>query len=296
MRRQRLQRRQVEDHEEAGFLPHRHDHQAIERGVLAAEPVARGHAEQAEDLVDQAVGRRIEEQPDVRDRDHGQHGRGEERQTQERLAQDLAVDPHGHQQRERDRRRNGAEREQQVVAEHPPEDRVLEHQRVVLEPDERRRPAALRRRVETADQGRDRRIVRERHQEHGRRQHHQPPMDGAQLHVASPEGLAAKARRCKAGNVTARLPLPPPSSPRKRGSRSRWCGAAARGPWMPAFAGMTEEEGRPSLRLCVFVANAAPTACTTAAGGRIRAGRLSSPGRPAWCRSARPAGRRSAPW
>jgi hypothetical protein len=47
VRRHRLQRREVEDHEEAGFLPHGDHHQAGERRVLASEPVVGAGADAA---------------------------------------------------------------------------------------------------------------------------------------------------------------------------------------------------------------------------------------------------------
>jgi hypothetical protein len=47
VRRHLLQRREVEDHEKARLLPHRHQHETRERGALAAQPVVRGQSERA---------------------------------------------------------------------------------------------------------------------------------------------------------------------------------------------------------------------------------------------------------
>ena len=116
-RRDALQRRQIEDHEEAGFLPDRHEGDGGKRRVGRAEPVVRGKVERAGDLFEQAVLRRVEEQPDVGDRDHRQHGRGEVGHADERAPGDAVVDPERHQDRERDRERDGAGREQEIVPE-----------------------------------------------------------------------------------------------------------------------------------------------------------------------------------
>ena len=85
-RRDRLQRREVEDHEEAGFLPDRDDDHARERGRRVCRASCGWQAERAGDLLEQAVLRRVEEEPDVGHRDHRQHRRREERHAQEGAA------------------------------------------------------------------------------------------------------------------------------------------------------------------------------------------------------------------
>ena len=177
LRRHLLQRRQIKDHEEAGILPNRDRDQADQRGRLVAEPVVRRDAEQAQHLVEQAVARRIEEQPDIGDRDHRQHGRGEERQPQKRPAGDLAVDPDRHGKRKRNGQRNNACRVDDVVGERAPEHRVAEHGLIIIRADERRGAAALWGRKEAVDDGGDGGIMGERHQQHRRRQQQQPTVN-----------------------------------------------------------------------------------------------------------------------
>src|SRR6266496_6699425 len=78
MRRDGLKRGQVEDHEKAGFLPDRDHDEAGEGRAAAAEPVVAGQTEETGDLLEKTVAGRVEEEPDIGHRDHGQHGRREE--------------------------------------------------------------------------------------------------------------------------------------------------------------------------------------------------------------------------
>ncbi len=92
---------------------------AGERGALVAQPVVRRQAQRAGDLLQQAVLRRVEEQPDVGHRDHRQHGGREVGHAQEGAAGDALVDPQRHHQRQADRQRDGGAGEPQVVVHAP---------------------------------------------------------------------------------------------------------------------------------------------------------------------------------
>ena len=131
------------------------------------------------DLVEQAVARRVEEEPDIRDRDHRQHGRGEIRHAQQGAPGQAAVDEKRHEEREPDRERDGAERVDEIIGERLPEDRVGEHVLVIGDADEMRRTVHLRRRVEGIDERRDDRDMREGRKQHHRGQKKKPGLDAA---------------------------------------------------------------------------------------------------------------------
>eukprot|EP01022_Parablepharisma_sp_SALTPOND_P021792 TRINITY_DN435_c5_g1_i1.p1 TRINITY_DN435_c5_g1~~TRINITY_DN435_c5_g1_i1.p1 ORF type:complete len:766 (+),score=253.47 TRINITY_DN435_c5_g1_i1:968-3265(+) len=220
-RRDLLQCGQVEDHEEAGFLPHRHHHQGPQHGVGVAQPVVRGQAERAGDLLQQAVLGRVEEQPDIGHRDHGQHRRREIGQAQHAAPGQPFIDPQGHQDGQGYGHRDGAQGKPQVVAQGPPEHRIVHHQRIVLQADEHRRPTALGRGKEAMPQRRQRRVVREGEQEHHGRGEQQPGQDG---------GRQAFHRR-------ARCAAPQRPQARRMRSASRWASfRAASGVLVPDSA------------------------------------------------------------
>ena len=177
IRRHRLQRREVEDHEKASFLPYGDDHQRRQRRTAAAEPVVARQPEEPGDLLEEAIAGRIEEEPDVRDGDHRQHRRREVGEPQESASREVSVHPDGHQQRERDRQRNRAERVPEVVRERLPEDRVVDQRAIIVEADECRRVRAPWRRIKAVPEVRDRRIVCEQREQRRRRQQQQPGVD-----------------------------------------------------------------------------------------------------------------------
>ena len=131
-------------------------------------------SEHARRLFEESVSRRIEKQPDIGHRDHRKHRRREIREPQEAAPRQPLVDPHGHQQRERDRHRDRAERVPEVIGKRLPEDRVVSERAVIVESDEDRRSRAFGCRIEAVPKVRDRRIVREKHEQHRRRQQQQP--------------------------------------------------------------------------------------------------------------------------
>ncbi|WP_306414943.1 hypothetical protein [Shinella sp. DD12] len=100
-RRDLLERGEVEDHEEAGLLPDRDDDQRPQRRGGRAEQVVVAEADKAEQLVDRPIARRIEEQPDIRDGDHRQHGWREVGHAHQALAVDPVVDEERHGKRQR---------------------------------------------------------------------------------------------------------------------------------------------------------------------------------------------------
>ena len=177
VRRHRLEGGEVEDHEKPRLLPHRdHDHRS-QRGLPVAEPVVPPAAEPAEDVVEQPVIRREEEQPDIGDRDHRQHRRREIRHAHQSPPRNGSVDGESHHQRQDHRGRNGPQRIDRVVAQRRPEHGVGYQVGVVLDPDEARRAAALGRGIEAVEQRRRRRPVGKRHQQQQRRHDQQPALD-----------------------------------------------------------------------------------------------------------------------
>ena len=176
-RRNALQRRQIEDHEESRFFPDGHDDHASKRGIAAAQPVMAWDPEVSGDLLEQAVLRCIEEEPDIRHSDHRQHGRCEVGNAKERLALELLVHPHRHEHGKADRQRNRAERKPGVVREHLPEDRVIEHAPVIVETDEDGGAIAFGRREEAVPQRGTGGVMREERKQHGGRQKEEPAVD-----------------------------------------------------------------------------------------------------------------------
>ena len=170
---QTLQGGEVEDHEEAGLLPHRHHRHGAERGALVAEPVLRRQTEQAGDLLEQAVARRVEEEPDVGHGHHRQHRRREIGHAQKAASCHALVDTERHQQRQADRQRDGGQREPEVVVQRLPEHRVAGHLPVVVQADPDGGTQTLWSRVEAVDQRSDGREVREGHQQDEGRQQQQ---------------------------------------------------------------------------------------------------------------------------
>jgi hypothetical protein len=186
---QALQRGQVEDHEEAGFLPDRHQRHGAQCRSRVAQPVVGRQAEQPGDLLQQAVSRRVEKQPDVGHGDHGQYGRREIGHAQETAPGHALVDPQGHHQRQPDGKRNGAQREPQVVGGGLPEHRVVDHHLVVFQADPHPGAGTLGCGIETVNQRGDGRVMRECHQQHEGRQQQQIGVDrvgtiGARGHQA----------------------------------------------------------------------------------------------------------------
>ena len=175
---QRLQRGQVEDHEEARLLPHRHHRDAGQRRGRVAQPVARRQPEQAGDLLQQPVLRRVEEQPDVGHGDHRQHGGREVRHAHPRASRHALIHPQRHDQRQADGQRNGRASEPQVVAHGLPEHGVVHHGRIVLQPHPHPRTAAAGRGMEAVDQRGQRGPVREGHQQDQGRKQQQPGVHG----------------------------------------------------------------------------------------------------------------------
>ena len=213
IRRHGLQRGEIEDHEEPGFLPHRDGDHRRQRGGGVAQPVVPAAAEPAKDAVEQSVIRRVEEHPDIGDRDHRQHGRQEIRHAQQGAARQRAVHRQRHEQRQHDRGRNRGGGIDRVVAQRLPEHRVVEQVGIVVEADERRGPAAVRRGVQAVDQRLDRRPMGERHQQHQRGQQQQIGVDGFAAHGARPmhdDGLESGAA-CTASGCGRPPPAHPPS-------------------------------------------------------------------------------------
>ncbi len=132
---------------------------AISAGSAVEElpsPIDAAKPESTADLIEQAVVGRIEEQPDIGGRDHGQDGRGEEGEPQRRTTLDTAIDPERHRERERNRDRYGDQRVKQVIPKGPPEDRISQHGAVLIEPRQKTAgPPSMRCREEAVDNGRD---------------------------------------------------------------------------------------------------------------------------------------------
>ena len=142
------------------------------------------------DLVEQAVIGRVEEQPDIGDRDHRQDGRREIGHAQQGAAGQLPIHEDRHREGERDRDRNGAPRVDRVVRERLPEDRVGQHVVIVPEADEAGRAVRLGRRIEGVDEGRDDRDMGEGREQHDRGQEQEPGLDGRHADKATPRRRA----------------------------------------------------------------------------------------------------------
>ena len=135
------------------------------------------------DLLEQPVLRRVEEEPDVGDGDHRQHGRREVREAQEAAPGDAAVDPHRHQQRERDRRRGSCPARtrgcSRATARRSGRRRAAGSCRARRTARGPRRPSASSRRL--CQSGGDRRVVREEREQRRRRQQQQPAVQPLRL-------------------------------------------------------------------------------------------------------------------
>ena len=171
---ERLQRRQIEDHEKPSLFPHGHHGDGPQRGGWAAQPVVRRQAERAGELLQQPVLRGVEKQPDIGHGNHGQHRGREIRHTQPGTTGHALIHPQRHPQRQTDGGRNGDQRKPQIVAHGLPKHRVVHHDGVVLRPHPHRRARAARGGKEAVDQGGQRRPVGKCHQQHQRRQQQQP--------------------------------------------------------------------------------------------------------------------------
>ena len=172
-----LERREIEDHEETGFLPDRHDNDGPECRIRMAEPVDGRQAKQAADLVEYAKAGRVEEQPQIGGSDHRQDGRREISGAHEAARGNLGVGPQGHAERDADRDRNRRCGIDQIVLNDRPEGRVIEQRGIVFRADKFGRATTRTAREEARPEGRDRRIECEQRKQDTRREQEQPAID-----------------------------------------------------------------------------------------------------------------------
>src|SRR5439155_27042154 len=144
--RDRLERREVEEHEGPGRRPGVQEDYRVQGRVRVADPVlVRREAEQLEDRIQPERAADAVEQPvRLREEDpqdgHGGRGcdrRKVERRPEERPSAELLVDEDGEEQADGHRQRHPADRVVDRVLDRPDEDRVLEDVLVVGDSDER---------------------------------------------------------------------------------------------------------------------------------------------------------------
>ena len=140
LRRDALERGEIDDHGEPEPAPHVHRHDDEERLLRAGEELLRADAEPVEDVVDEAE-RRVR-QPQEHDgrRDRGDGQGHEDRRPVEGAHPDLPVQGHGDDQPSDHRERHEERRVDQGVSDRAGEDRILRQLLVVGPADPRRVP------------------------------------------------------------------------------------------------------------------------------------------------------------